>query len=311
MTRRTHRIRIWLILTAIVLGMVAFFEYRAFRFPPRAATPSTPVFQEEDLLTMHSEAPPAIESPRWERVALADPHLKDDGLGIDVEINGRHRFYPYQILAWHEVVNDTFRNKPLLIVYVPLAQAGFVYERKSDDTFSASSQIWNSIRFLKDAESGSLWNPVLAEAAMGARKGEVWTRYPSRVMTWLSWKNLYRSDEVLARVPDQRRDYTLDPYAHYLDSQEMWFPVEFSDAQLPVKEPVVGIEVNGQAAAYPLRDLEEGPLQDMVNGVPVSLTVDRLSGAVQATSQGKNILTTSIYWFAWVITHPTTHIYLP
>ena len=39
------------------------------------------------------------------------------GLVIGVEVNGKHRAYPMQILIWHEIVNETFDGKHLLVTY--------------------------------------------------------------------------------------------------------------------------------------------------------------------------------------------------
>lgn len=61
---------------------------------------------------------PAIDLPayvgpdRWSQMAY-DP----DGLVIGVEVNGKHRAYPLQILIWHEIVNETFDGKHLLVTY--------------------------------------------------------------------------------------------------------------------------------------------------------------------------------------------------
>lgn len=61
---------------------------------------------------------PSIDLPgyvgpdRWPQMAY-DP----DGLVIGVEVNGKHRAYPLQVLIWHEIVNETFDGKHLLVTY--------------------------------------------------------------------------------------------------------------------------------------------------------------------------------------------------
>ena len=61
---------------------------------------------------------PALDSPyyvgpdRWYEMVY-DP----EGLVIGVEVDGRHRAYPLQILIWHEIVNETFDGKHLLVTY--------------------------------------------------------------------------------------------------------------------------------------------------------------------------------------------------
>lgn len=56
---------------------------------------------------------PAYVGPdRWSQMVY-DP----DGLVIGVEVDGKHRAYPLQILIWHEIVNETFDGKHLLVTY--------------------------------------------------------------------------------------------------------------------------------------------------------------------------------------------------
>lgn len=56
--------------------------------------------------------PHYLTSERWNQLVY-----DDDRLVIGVEIDGVRRAYPFQVLIWHEIVNDTFRGKPLLVTY--------------------------------------------------------------------------------------------------------------------------------------------------------------------------------------------------
>src|SRR3989339_1161192 len=60
---------------------------------------------------------PALTNPDFDTVAQADAYLADDIPGVDVEVNGQHRFYSYQILNWHEVVNDSFSGVDLAVTH--------------------------------------------------------------------------------------------------------------------------------------------------------------------------------------------------
>ncbi|MBI2113132.1 MAG: DUF3179 domain-containing protein, partial [Candidatus Wildermuthbacteria bacterium] len=50
---------------------------------------------------------PSIDHPRFVPIAEADRWLGDQEPGIMFSRGRTHRFYPYQILVWHEIVNDT------------------------------------------------------------------------------------------------------------------------------------------------------------------------------------------------------------
>lgn len=180
---------------------------------------------------------PAIGDPQFESVRAADTHLSDDGLGLDVKRNGEHRFYPFKILVWHQVVNETFFGQDLLVTFCPLTHTAVVYER--DEMFGVSGQLINNNLLLYDTASGSLWSQLLGEAVAGTRTGETLTRYPSQMMTWSEWKEDYPRGSVLSRETGFTRDYTSDPYFDYYDSDEIWFPLANIDDRLPPKTLVM------------------------------------------------------------------------
>lgn len=61
---------------------------------------------------------PSIDLPhyvgpdRWPQMAYAP-----EGLVIGVEVDGKYRAYPLQVLIWHEIVNETFDGQHLLVTY--------------------------------------------------------------------------------------------------------------------------------------------------------------------------------------------------
>ncbi|CAN5718215.1 hypothetical protein BH23CHL2_BH23CHL2_12120 [soil metagenome] len=61
---------------------------------------------------------PALDRPdyvgpeRWSQMVY-----DSEGLVIGVEVDGKYRAYPLQILIWHEIVNETFDGKHLLVTY--------------------------------------------------------------------------------------------------------------------------------------------------------------------------------------------------
>ena len=72
---------------------------------------------------------PAINEPKFIDVASSDDVLGDDLFGIDFEIMGVHRFYPIQILNWHQVVNDSFGVEQIAVTFDPLTYSPAVYSR--------------------------------------------------------------------------------------------------------------------------------------------------------------------------------------
>lgn len=57
---------------------------------------------------------PALTSPDYISAAEAD-FMRDDEQVLGVFLNGIARAYPTRILSWHELVNDRFRDLPVLV----------------------------------------------------------------------------------------------------------------------------------------------------------------------------------------------------
>jgi hypothetical protein len=62
---------------------------------------------------------PSIDKPKFISVSEASKWLPDNEPGIAFEIDNINRFYPFQILVWHEIVNDTINGKRVLVTYCP------------------------------------------------------------------------------------------------------------------------------------------------------------------------------------------------
>ena len=55
---------------------------------------------------------PSIDDPKFVSISEANEIIDDNNLGIAVSFNGVDRFYPFQIIVWHEIVNDTIGGQP-------------------------------------------------------------------------------------------------------------------------------------------------------------------------------------------------------
>ncbi len=56
---------------------------------------------------------PALTTPKF--VPAAEAKLRDDEQVLGVFINGVAKAYPTRILSWHELVNDDYRDLPVLV----------------------------------------------------------------------------------------------------------------------------------------------------------------------------------------------------
>lgn len=196
---------------------------------------------------------PAINDPKFISVVAADNVIADDIYGIDVEVNGEHRYYPYQIMNWHEVVNDTFGDQELAVTYCTLCGTPIVYDRNIDGeavTFGVSGKVYNNNTLLYDSSSDGLWMQSTGQSIVGANAGAMLSVYPSMVMRWSDWKATYPNGEVLSTETGFTRDYTRHPYGSYEKSGAIYFPINHTTSVFSNKWVVSMVKGGEEVAAF-------------------------------------------------------------
>lgn len=191
---------------------------------------------------------PALSRPKYDSVFVSDTVLSDSLSGIDVDIRGEHRFYPLQVLNWHEVVNDSWGRMNIAVTWSPLCGTGIVYDRDVEEatvTLASSGEVYNNNTVLKDTESGSLWVQASGESIEGKMVGKKLTRISSTMMTWGEWKDAYPSGLVLSTNTGFIREYGRNPYAGYDKKPDVYFPVTMRDESHAPKEVVTMNDVTG------------------------------------------------------------------
>lgn len=258
---------------------------------------------------------PSIDSPKFVRATEAG-HLKDDDIVIGVTRDGVARAYPLRILVWHEVVNDAIAGNPIAVTYCPLCGTSMVFDAVvagRPRTFGVSGLLYNSDVLLYDRENESLWSQIAMRAVSGPDVGSKLTLLPSQHMTWAAWRDRHPDGQVLSTDTGHRRDYRRDAYASYFSSDNTMFPVPVTRHDLPNKEWVLGVLVNGDAAAYPVSRLPDGEaVSDSVGGERIDILWNAAARHPEVTdSSGKTIPSVMAFWFAWQAFHPETKIWRP
>jgi len=257
---------------------------------------------------------PAINDPQFLPLSEIE-YLKDFDLGILLSINNDTRYYPYKILNWHEIVNDTVGGEDVFITYCPLCATGVTYSRdisKGVVEFGVSGFLSQSNLLMYDRATDSLWNQVTGEAVVGPLTGEKLKFVRSDVVPWGIVKASYRDATVLSIDTGYSRDYTSDPYAGYDARQQIMFPVTATDGRLENKDLIYGIVVNGKAKAYQEEDLRIAEfIDDAVGGAEISVSFEMKKEELIVTkkSNGEIVPAMPSFWFAWVAQYPETELY--
>lgn len=261
---------------------------------------------------------PSIDHPKFISIGEASKQLSDTEPGLALEIDGVGRFYPFQILVWHEIVNDTIGDKRVLVTYCPLCLSGIVFDPLVDGEqveFGTSGKLWNSNLVMYDRKTESLWSQILGEAIVGEKTGTRLEVLPSDQIRFGDWKKLHPNGEVLSQDTGSKRFYGQDPYGDYYTKPGTFFPVDKKDSRLPEKEFVLGIVINGKAKAYwPEAVKKVGEVEDTFQGKTIIAEYEKEIDAIRlyernADGTRERINPFGAFWFSWVAAHPDTELY--
>ncbi len=260
---------------------------------------------------------PSIDNPKFiptDEVTF----LSDEEPGLAVSINGIDRFYPFQILVWHEIVNDDFAGDKVLVTYCPLCISGVVFDplvKGERVEFGTSGKLWQSNLVMYDRKTDSYWSQILGEAIVGEMTGAELKVLPSDQIQFGEWKKEHQNGQVLSRETGAVRFYGSDPYGDYYTREEIFFPVRGQDDRLSQKDFVLGIVVNGQAKAYLPESIKRiGELEDNFEGKNLLIKYEPEIDAVRIFEKLENgdlerINPFPNFWFSWVAAHPDTELY--
>lgn len=258
---------------------------------------------------------PPIHTPKF--VAASDvSFLREKDRVLGIVRNGVTKAYPIRILDRHEVVNDTFGDEAIVVTYCPLCFSGMAFSAQFADidlTFGVSGLLYNSDVLLYDYRTGSLWSQILSRAISGPLKGLAIPAIPAAHTTWRDWRARHPDTQVLSTDTGFRIDYRTSLYREYQSTGRLMFPVGQRNKAHRNKELVLGIKINGEQKAYPFKELREhgeSSFSDSIGGTDLTIEwLEKEKYARAIDSDGNEIATVIVYWFAWYAFHPGTVVF--
>ena len=256
-----------------------------------------------------------IHKPKF--VAIGDAgFLRDRDRILGVVRNGVAKAYPIRILEQHEVVNDRFGDEAIVVTYCPLCFSGMAFTTTFSGVelnFGVSGLLYNSDVLLYDYRTGSLWSQLLSKAISGPLKGAEIPAIPTAHTTWRDWRKRHPETLVLSTDTGFRMDYRRSPYGEYQSKGRLMFPVGQRNKAYRNKEPVLGVKIGGVEKAYPFKELRKhgaSSFEDSVGGTELTIEWREKEKYARAIgSNGEEIPTVIVYWFAWYAFHPGTDIF--
>lgn len=259
---------------------------------------------------------PSIDHPEFATAEEAN-FLTNQSPVLGVFHNGIAKAYPIQIIGYHEIVNDQFGEEQVAVTFSVLCNSGIAYtaDLNGEETdFGVSGLIYNSNALLYDRKTESLWSQILGQAVAGPAAGQQLEKLATYHTTWGEWKNQYPTTVVLTANTGFERNYTKSPKQYYEPSKRLLFPVNLTNNMLPLREKVIGLEIDGQFKAYPLsfiRNNKQGRVNDYFAGLDIEINYSHEAESAYITDKnGEVIPAYTMYWYAWYAFHPETSIFL-
>jgi hypothetical protein len=165
---------------------------------------------------------PSINTPEFDTAATTS--FQSDDIVIGMVINGAAKAYPYNIMNWHEIVNDTVGGVNVTVTYCPLCDTIVAFER-GDTTFGVSGKLYQSCLVMYDRADDSLYAQPWALGVVGPQVNATLDRLPAVKTTLADWLAQYPDSQVLSTRTGYSRDYSGYPYGTYYTDEQLIFPV--------------------------------------------------------------------------------------
>jgi hypothetical protein len=226
-----------------------------------------------------------IDLPTFETLEEASAWLAENEPVIALEIDGDARAYPLQILTWHEIVNDTVSDIPVVVTFCPLCNSALVFDRRLDGEvydFGTSGWLRHSDLVMWDRNTESLWQQFTGEGIVGELAGEQLDFLPSSIISFADFRDAFPDGTVLSRNTGFGRPYGQNPYPGYdRIGQDPFAFIGVPDRRLAAMERVVTVSLDDLDLAYPLLELlDTGIIQDTQGGQ--DLVVFHVGGTASA-----------------------------
>lgn len=175
-------------------------------------------------------------------------------LVLGVEIDGKAKAYPIQIIGYHHQVRDTIAGKPVMITYCTVCRTGRAFtpavDGKPENFRLVGMDQFNAM--FEDETTGSWWRQVNGEAIAGEHKGKTLPEIHSEQMSLAAWISEHPETEVMQ--PDSTFRESYDHLSKY-DKGKGGALTKRDSLSWKDKSWIVGVQVANVSRAYDWNDL--------------------------------------------------------
>ena len=248
---------------------------------------------------------PALDNPAF--VPVSEFARPDNVQALLLEGSTETKAYPYNILVWHEIVNDTIDGEPVAVTFCPLCGSAIVFDRVlpggEATTFGVSGGLLESNLVMFDRSTETLWQQSTGKALAGTHFGHQLALHKFQLLSVGEIKAQHPSAVILSENTGHRRDYVSNPYGGYDQDDRFVFRPSFNDPRYFAKDIFVAFTVDGSPAAAPWLALENGRTYTTdVDGKPVTLT--KTDNNLEITGPDNSSIPFYFeMWFSWAVQH--------
>jgi len=169
---------------------------------------------------------PSIDNPQFD-TANTTPFDPEETV-IGIVMNGEAKAYPYKIMNWHEIVNDTIGGINVSVTYCPLCDTIAAFTR-GNTTFGVSGKLYQSCLVMYDRADDTLYAQPWTLGIVGPRVNQSLERIPAAKTTLGNWLDQHPDSEILATDTGYNRNYQRYPYGSYYTDDRIIFSVRNQD----------------------------------------------------------------------------------
>jgi hypothetical protein len=260
-----------------------------------------------------------------EHLRADDASIDDESMVVGVEVDGHAHAWLDRTLIPHHIVHDSVGGRPVVAAWCAICKSGMVYDGTVDgqELHFDPEGVWRRNMIMRDRETGTLWQHATGEALIGPLGGSQLDVLGGRLMTWEAWKAEH-PDTTLTRdttdeewtglLPKDRTTHSLtEMLTDYVIPSVIASPgAKAVDGRLGPLTDVVGVELDGQARAYPVEILEDrGDVTEKVDGSLVRVSFDSARNRAEVLVDEQPVDVKRTRWLEWSEFHPETSVYEP
>ncbi|MEM9267241.1 MAG: DUF3179 domain-containing protein [Cyanobacteria bacterium P01_F01_bin.13] len=169
---------------------------------------------------------PSIDAPEFD-TAETTPFASDDII-VGMVINGEAKAYPYNVLNWHEIVNDEIGGVNVTVSYCPLCDTIVAFDR-GNTTFGVSGKLYQSCLVMYERADDTLYSQPWGTGIVGPNVNKQVDMLPAVKTTLGHWLAQYPDSQILSTRTGHTRNYDGYPYGTYYTDERIVFDVRNQD----------------------------------------------------------------------------------